>query len=188
MFKKRYYKLFIYCPYHDRNMSKSDSFFIRQTINAGDTNTFNQVEIDLGFVVDALGKSVCRIHNIAVLISDSTGVGLQVAANSAAVAQFQLTTQSQGAMILPDNRSIVSSGSLYAVNDLSSEDFPAVYDKLDNLPQQWTNGYLVAVEQLYLGAQASTAWDSDVYITIVMECTAETMTQAAAMALSLSQQ
>ena len=169
-------------------MAKSDSFFIRQTVNLGQTNTFNQTEIDLGFVVDALGKSVCRIHNIAVSISDSTGTALQVTTDDAAVAQFQLTTQSQGAIVLGNDRSLVASGAIYGANLTAATDFPQVSDSMDNLPQRWTNGYLVAVESLYLGGQASTAWDSDVYCSIVMECTAETMTQAAAMALSLSQQ
>ena len=51
----------------------------------------------------------------------------------------------------------------------------------------WTNGYLIAVESLYLGAQqASIVNDTD--ISVILECTVETMTQAAAMALSLSQQ
>ena len=169
-------------------MAKSESFFIRQTVNLGKANTFNQTEIDLGFVVDALGKSVCRIHNIAISLSDSTGTALQVTADNAAVAQFQLTTQSQGAVVLGNDRSLVASGALYGVNLTGGTDFPQVSDSMDNLPQRWTNGYLVAVESLYFGGQASTAWDSDVYCSIVMECTAETMTQAAAMALSLSQQ
>jgi hypothetical protein len=59
---------------------------------------------------------------------------------------------------------------------------------LDNLPQLWTNGYLVAVDTMYLGGSSSTNWVDDVYVTVTMECTVETMSQAAAMALALSQQ
>jgi hypothetical protein len=52
----------------------------------------------------------------------------------------------------------------------------------------WNNGYLIGVETLYFGGEASTGWKEDVYISIVMECTSESLTQAAAMALALSQQ
>jgi len=63
-----------------------------------------------------------------------------------------------------------------------------VSQDFDNLPQLWTNGYLVAVDQIFLGGAASTAFDGNVYCSVTMECTVETMTQAAAMALALSQQ
>eukprot|EP01045_Picozoa_sp_COSAG04_P033581 COSAG04_NODE_7006_length_1211_cov_1.136691_4_plen_60_part_01 len=59
-------------------MARSDSFFIRATLNADNTNTYQQTGIDLGAYVDALGKSVLRIHNIAVAFSDSTGRSLEV--------------------------------------------------------------------------------------------------------------
>ncbi|GAG63467.1 unnamed protein product, partial [marine sediment metagenome] len=66
---------------------------------------------------------------------------------------------------------------------------PAINSEaFDNLPQLWTNGYLVAVDQIFLGGQASEKWLGDVVVSITMECTVETMTQAAAMALALSQQ
>ena len=167
---------------------KSDSFFIRQTANIGNTNTFAQVPLDLGAYVDALGKSVLRVHNVAVTFSDSTGTGLQVTADDAAAAQFQLTTQSQGDVVLSSNRAVVSSGKLYGVNLTAATDFPQVSHDMDVLPQMWTNGYLIAVDTIYLGGQASTAWDGDVYCSITLECTVETMSEAAAMALALSQQ
>ena len=167
---------------------KSDSFFIRQTTNIGQTNVFAQVPIDLGAYVDALGKSVLRIHNIAVSFTDSNGTGLMVTADDAAAAQYQLTTQSQVQTVLSSNRAVISSGKLYGVNVTAATDFPQVSHDMDVLPQMWTNGYLVAVDTIYLGGQASTAWDGDVYCSITLECTVETMSEASAMALALSQQ
>ena len=41
---------------------------------------------------------------------------------------------------------------------------------------------------MYLGGEASEKWYGDVYCSVTMECTVETMSQAAAMALALSQQ
>jgi hypothetical protein len=59
-------------------------------------------------------------------------------------------------------------------------------ESLDVAPQHWTNGYLVGVEQIYLGVDQS--YDHLNRITVVMECTVESLSQAAAMALALSQQ
>ena len=167
---------------------KSDSFFIRQTVNIGQTNAFAQTPIDLGAYVDALGKSVLRIHNIAVSFTDANGTGLMVTADNAAKAQYQLCTQSQGNTVLSSNRAVISSGKLYGVNLTADTDFPQVSHDMDVLPQMWTNGYLVAVDTIYLGGEASTAWDGDVYCSVTLECTVETMSEASAMALALSQQ
>ncbi len=52
-------------------MAKSDSFFIRKTVDINNNNTFQQDVIDLGAYVDALGKSVLRIHNVQVTYSDN---------------------------------------------------------------------------------------------------------------------
>ena len=45
-------------------MAKTDSFFIR--VEALIASAFDQTSVDLGAYVDALGKSVLRIHNIEV--------------------------------------------------------------------------------------------------------------------------
>jgi len=168
-------------------MARSDSFFIRADVTETATDTYTQIGIDLGAYVDALGKSVLRIHNIAVSFTDPNGRSPDGSAAAAAAAQFQLVTQSQGNIVLPSNRSIVSSGMVNAyfpyagVASSTSESF-------DNVPQLWTNGYLIAVDQLFLGMSASSGFTDNVTCSIVMECTVETMTQAAAMALALSQQ
>ena len=172
-------------------MAKSDSFFIRHTTNIGNTATFAEDPIDLGAYVDALGKSVLRIHNIAVTMSDATGTTSEVTATgnapfNGAAAQFQLTTQSQTDTVLPSSKAVISSGRIVASG---YDNVPsAVYEAFDNLPQLWTNGYLVAVDTIYLGGEASSNFDGNVYCSITMECTVETMSQAAAMALALSQQ
>jgi hypothetical protein len=85
-------------------VKKSDSFFIRQTLNADNTNSYQETPIDLGAYVDALGKSVLRIHNVAVTFSDPNGKALEVTGNSSAAAQFQLLTQSQTDIVFSSNR------------------------------------------------------------------------------------
>ena len=84
---------------------------------------------------------------------------------------------------------MISSGMINAVNQESAVGIASVVsESFDNAPQLWTNGYLVAVDTIYLGGRASTGFAEDVYCILVMECIVETMIQAAAMALALSQQ
>ncbi len=98
-------------------VKKSDSFFIRQTLNADNTGIFQQTELDLGAYVDALGRSVLRVHNIAVTFSEADGTPITLGANDGGAAQYQLTTQSQAGIVLSSNRSVIASGMLFAKND-----------------------------------------------------------------------
>lgn len=168
---------------------RTDSFFIRRAVALPADASFVENVVDLGAFVDALGEAVLRIHNIAVQVTDATGRGLQVANGSdSAVAQFQLTTQSQADMVKANDKSGISFGAVYAQNSFGTDEFPLLSHDMDILPQLWTNGYLVAVEQLYFAGSASAGWTETVYISIVMECTSEKMTKAAGLALALSQQ
>ena len=170
-------------------MAKTDSFFIRASLNIGQTAAFAQTSIDLGAYVDALGKSVLRIHNIAVAFTDGTGTSATLDAGASGAAQFQLSTQTQTDTILPSAKAIIASGMVNAVNQESGAGVASVVsDQFDNLPQLWTNGYLVAVNTMYLGGEADAGFNEDVHVSITCECTVETMSQAAAMALALSQQ
>jgi len=172
-------------------MAKSDSFFIRAVTNIQDDNNFYESSIDLGAYVDALGKSVLRIHNVAVSFTDSNGRSpdVKTGGNTSTAAQFQLTTQTQGDIVLQTNKSVIASGQINAYRVPNSAGVASVTSHdLDNLPQLWENGYLVAVDAIYLGGAALDKWNEDVYVNITMECTVESMSQAAAMALALSQQ
>lgn len=170
-------------------MARSDSFFLRQTLNADNTGNYLETPLDLGAYVDALGKSVLRIHNVAVSYTEADGTTVTLGANDNGAAQFQLLTQSQNGMVLPSNRAIVSTGTLVADNGSAAVSPPTyVSHDLDVAPQHWTNGYLIAVDTMYLGGRADTAFSTDVHISVTMECTVEKMSEAAAMALALSQQ
>jgi len=84
------------------------------------------------------------------------------------------------------NRSTISSGTLLLAGD-GQQVALSVSESLDIAPQNWSGGYLVAVESIFLGVNQSIASMVD-EVTIVLECTVETMTAAASMALALSQQ
>jgi hypothetical protein len=168
-------------------MAKSDSFFIRATTEYNGA-TFAQTGVDLGAYVDALGKSVLRIHNIAVQWGDvneapnSTGTGLHITNG------YQLTTQSQSSMVDVTDKSLIASGRLQLHTGGAGE-VTVVNDFADVSPQHWTAGYLVGVEQIYLGVNSNAADAMGLSrCSIVIECTVETLSQSAAMALALSQQ
>lgn len=170
-------------------MAKTDSFFIRSTKDLGNSSAYHEKEIDIGAFVDALGKSVLRIHNIEVVYSDHTGRSSEIAANEVGVAQFQLLTQTQNDIVLASNKAVIASGKIHMFNDQGSVKLASqVSDMLDVGPQHWTNGYLVGVETLYFGGAATLAFEGDLYCTIILECTVETLSEKAAMALALSQQ
>jgi hypothetical protein len=173
-------------------MARSDSFFIRASVDTDGTN-FAQTSIDLGSFVDALGKTVMRIHNVSVQYGSATDLPAgPVGIGGNAMTAYQLTTQSQASMVNADNRTLISSGKLVmgtaaTVAGVSSSNMTSLTDFADLSPQQWRNGYLVAVESIFLATNSVTL-DLVDNVTIVLECTVETMTASASMALALSQQ
>lgn len=175
-------------------MAKSDSFFIRANVTTNNT-TFAQAEIDLGsFVNLGVSKStILRIHQIDVQYADATDAGGNIyydAAVGGATTMWQLTTQSQSALVYAHDKSVAASGSLRIwVDPTSTAHVSAVSEKTDMNPSDFTNGYLCAVDSLFLGTKQSAALDSgEVVISLVMECTLENATQANSVALALSQQ
>jgi len=165
-------------------MARSDSFFIRATVPT-DTIVFNQVSIDLGSFVDALGKTVLRIHNVAVEYGAAGESVAPPGAGAMSDCNYQLTTQSQTALVSLSNRSVISSGQLAIATDGAGA-LSILTEDQNVAPQYWNNGYLIAVESIFLGVNQG--YDALSQVSIVMECTVETMTASASMALALSQQ
>ena len=176
-------------------MAKTDAFFIRQTLKCtNDSTAFAQEEIDLGAFVDALGKSVLRIHAVESVWSDNAGTSTLVGDQKVAASQWQLTTQSQTEIVRADNKSLIASGRVVVSASpifvgVFGDHYPGmVHDEFDIGPQQWKKGYLVGVDSIYLGGSASDDWSGNQYVTVILECTVETLSANAAMALALSQQ
>ena len=171
----------------------TDSFFLRFEQDA--TGSFTQQSEDLGAFVDALGQSVLRIHNVSIQYSDAGGVtnGLAVDENTVAVCAWQITTQSQDAMITQGDRSMVSCGSLIGAypktGNGTATGLTMLTEDASLNPEDFTNGYLIAVEQLYFGVMRNGNWDTDdIKVSAVLECTVEKLSKEAALALALSQQ
>lgn len=168
-------------------MARSDSFFIRASV-AGNGTTYNESTVDLGAFVDALGKSVLRIHNAQMRVIDQDNVQLPKTNGGNYQAGLQLTTQSQTAMVSWTDRSVIACGNYVAGADATGA-IMAVGLTNDLMPQDFENGYLVAVDSIFLGIDQSTASTlGEVNGEVILECTVETLSQSAAMALALSQQ
>jgi len=178
-------------------MAKSETFFIRASLPVGDGDTFEQTSIDLGAYVDALGKSTLLIRNI----EGEWNAGARATggiphgapfmdANSAGSAVWQLTTQSQSSLVGLNDRAVIGKGMIWARNPDSSSNPPTEVYQDSHLPQHYSEGYIVAVDTIYLGGFGSNEWGSsaDLTFNIVLECEVQRMTEAKAMALALSQQ
>lgn len=172
-------------------MAKTDSFFIRASVQTSSAAPA-QTSIDLGAYVDALGMSVLRIHNLSVRYDfGNSGPSLLLGGPGiSAGAQFQITTQSQAALVGLTDKSVIASGSLESTNGTAAANAYSFFsDNMDIAPQHWTNGYLVGVEQIYLlGDITGQDFQTAPIIEVVMECTVEKLSSSAAMALALSQQ
>lgn len=170
-------------------MAKSDSFFIRAKLSGLTGGAFDQTSIDLGAYVDALGKSVLRIHRASIqYVFGNFGSPTCAVANTEARANWQLTTQSQGALVDATDKSVISTGNFQSVNATAvANHYSFTTESTDINPEDWTAGYLVGVEQIYLGGQAIN-FEFAADVIVVLECTVETLSSSAAMALALSQQ
>ena len=180
-------------------MAKSDSFFIRAKVTSNGT-TFAQEEIDLGsFVNLGVSKStLLRIHGVDVSCRKSSGYPGVISENdNTALIGWHLATQSQSDLIGLDDKAAVATGDWSLYIGKTEEDGTAAGDyKTNNVignfdlnPRDFKNGYLIGVDTMYLGVESSQALTTgEVNISIVMECTLETATQASSTALALSQQ
>lgn len=178
-------------------MAKSEPFFIRAKVTSNGT-TFAQEEIDLGSFVNLGTKSstLLRVHGVQVGIRDET-LESPIQSLTANAISYQLTTQSQDAIVGMDDKSVVASGIMTMYNGQIAEDGSAAADfatgfasdAFDLNPSNFKNGYLVGVDSLYLGTDFSVSMSTgNVNVYVVLECTLESATQASATALALSQQ
>jgi hypothetical protein len=178
-------------PYLREYMAKSDSFFIRAKVTVTGV-TYNQTEIDLGsFVNLGVSKStLLRVHNIQAQYLDNSDKSAMIYYDGGipgGMIRWQLATQTQAELIGADDKSFISGGA-YAQASTTGNLVQTADETADMNIHDWTQGYLVGVESLFLGADSSATWDSGaIDIIVVLECTLEAATQSSALSLSLSQ-
>lgn len=171
-------------------MAKTDTFFIRAEVNLGHGGVFTQSEIDLGSFVNVGVKSstLLRIHNIQTQLVSASGLPPELPANTAAGVAYQLTTESQGSMVRLTDKSVVGSGAIGMRNPDGSQNPASQAVTTDIWPQDFTHGYLIAVDTLYLSGVNESDFVADMYVSVCMEVSMEKATQAGAASLALSQQ
>jgi len=183
---------------------RTDSFFVRGMIQTTSDAAWETQEIDLGSFVDALGEHVLRIYNISARYQDGDGNGPMFASNMGiqggqAYVTWCLTTQplaSTTSQIDLSDKSLVASGTWGIVTNGPEAgtvgglqtNYATISDTYDVAPQDWTNGYLIGVDTLYLSIyQDSQMGPDENRVSICMECVSEKLSKAAGMALALSQ-
>ena len=182
-------------------MAKGDPFFIRgQVIATADQNRVEST-VDLGSYVNlGINKGTAlRVHSVQQQICDSTGlVPIMDAASSSGVskgafvntaittAQVPTSFAAEEMPQLNEDYVMYSSGIvMYSQN--TDTDQGIISHDIDLAPQDLRKGYLLAVDQLYLYATADNAWAENLYVNFLLECTLESISQANAVSLSLSQ-
>ena len=167
-----------------------NSFFIRAGVTLAHDGTFGQTEIDLGSYTN-LGSSkpeVLRIHKVQVALTDAAGEIPAVLGDTATSTGWQLTTQTQTAMVLLTDDSFVSGGRMSVRNPASNNHAPSQVFEEQILAQDFVQGYVIAVPTLYLGGFLGANFNEDGIYSVMLECTTEPMSKANAVSLAISQQ
>ena len=167
-----------------------NTFIIRTRVNAGNGGAYAETEIDLGSYTN-LGSSkpeVLRIHRAIVQITDGSGQMPTLGADLAASVAWQLTTQTQTALVDPVNDSWVCGGRAGLRNPDSATNPPSDAFEETLLAQDYQAGSVIAVPSLFLGGFGAGEFTNDVFYNILLECSTEPMSKANAVALAISQQ
>lgn len=171
-------------------MASKAPFVIRGKVQHGTAAGFAENTLDLGAFVDALGKSVLRIHSIQVAhqqdgspekgpVSSANGITLNLG--------YQLTTQSQTGMIQTSDKSVIASGNTVTPKVSASAIIYGVFETNNINPTMWSQGYLIATETLYLLTETDNIVGAAFTTNVILECTVEKLDERAAMSLALSQ-
>jgi len=179
-----------------------DTFMLRGQVIAAADQQRVVAEIDLGSYVN-LGVSkgtALRVHSVQIQYCDSVGLVPVIDASAAGGGQTRgtfacaaITTAAVPASFAGDEMPqlnqdyVMFSGNVSGVNPNNDNDQGILTDALDLAPQHLENGYLLAVDQLYLYACVDDAWNESIYVNVLLECSIEKITQATAVSLSLSQ-
>ena len=167
-----------------------NTFLIRTSVDAGHAEAFAQTEIDLGSYTN-LGSSkpeVLRIHTAHWYLQNDTGTMPQMGGDKAGEVAWQLTTQSQSALVQVTDDSFLMGGQAGVRNGDSADNPPSDAFSDAILPQDFEAGVVVAVPSIFLGGLVGSEFTEDCNIGLVLECTTEAMSKANAVALAISQQ
>ena len=170
-------------------------FLIRHDITFSHTGaTIAQNSLDLGSYTN-LGSSkpeVLRIHKIDFMVTNAaTGDLPTILANTTASVNWQMTTQDNGtgALVLASDDSFVAGASLsYRNTDGAGARQPSQGIEQNLLPQEYLDGYVIAVPNLFFTGFVDADFAEDVTVSFVLQCSTESMSKSSAVSLAISQQ
>jgi len=184
-------------------MAKGETFFIRgQAITTQGSENRVETEIDLGSYVNlGVNKGTAlRVHGVQMQVCDPTGLppisaadtttGESKSAYSCAAITTAQVPSSFAATEMPQLNEdyVMFSASIVQTNQSDDNDQGVLSHSLDIAPQDMQKGYLLAVDSLYVYAAADNSWSENLHFNFLLECSIETISQATAVSLSLSQQ
>ena len=175
-----------------------NTFLIRTTVTCSHTGgVFAETELDLGSYTN-LGSSkpeVLRIHSAHVYVQGSAGKIPNMGANKAGTINYQLCTSSQvdasdttAGLAQASDDTFLLGGQAGVRNGDSATNPPTDAFSEAFMPQDLVAGQVVAVPSLFLGGLIGPEFTEDANITLILECTTESMSKANAVALAVSQQ
>tara|TARA_Y100001938_G_scaffold91113_1_gene124983 strand:- start:181 stop:684 length:504 start_codon:yes stop_codon:yes gene_type:complete len=166
----------------------AESFFLRAQVTSNGT-TFAQTTIPLGSYVDVLGQAILKIHGVYPAVRNAGNnlpydMGLN---NVDGSLSWQLTTQTQTEIQGLTDKSVIASGGVIQSFDNTPKMIMSTLQEDMNV-QNFSNGYLVATEDIYLGVDRSTTGGDECDVDVILECSVTKMSTSKALALALSQQ
>jgi len=168
-------------------------FLIRESITfSNSSQTMNTVTLDLGSYTN-LGSSkpeVLRLHKIDFLVTAADGELPDLAANTTGTVNWCLTTaKDTSAITLASDDSFVAGASLsYRNTDSNGARQPSQGIEQNVLPQDYIDGYVIAVPNLFFTGFVDADFEEDVVVSFVLQCSTEPMSKATAVSLATSQQ
>ena len=183
-------------------MAKGDTFFIRgQVITTQGSENRVEAEIDLGSYVNlGINKGTAlRVHGVQMQVCDPTGLpplsahdataGESITAYSACAITTAQVPSSFAATEMPQLNEdyVMFSAAVLQTNQSADGDQGIQSHSLDIAPQHLSKGYLLAVDTLYIYGAADDAWNENLHFNVLLECSLESISQATAVSLSLSQ-
>ena len=167
-----------------------NTFLIRASVNGGNAGAFTQTEIDLGSYTN-LGSSkpeVLRVHRTIVNLTNGAGAIPTMTGDKGDSASWQLTTQSQTAMVQMTDDSYFAGGVAAFRNADTETIAPTQVFAEQILAQDFEGGYVIAVPSIFLGCLVGSNFATDGHYEVILQCSTEPMSKANAVSLAISQQ
>jgi len=160
-------------------MAKGDTFFLRARIDvAAGVTTYSSDSIDISAYTDpSRGRILVVDRGFVTFTGDGPAPLVEAdvdasAASRACMTQACSETQTALSSVGSDN-SVFMENTLYAATDGTSF---TMLDQMQSLnPIEYTGGFIIPTDQIFVGAQVDAAWDGGLKINYLFEVHTETL-------------